>query len=98
MLYDNPRREVPAARDSNRLAALGARPGVNRITATDSVLDSPSWILQSCPQEVKLPVWLLYPPAEELSGLWARTVNGNRRLIFRFHGKDGEFVDYLDYH
>lgn len=30
--------------------------------------------------------------------LWAITVNGNWRLIFRFDGEDAELIDYLDYH
>ncbi|WP_437558134.1 type II toxin-antitoxin system RelE/ParE family toxin [Acidithiobacillus sulfuriphilus] len=34
----------------------------------------------------------------DLEGCWSVSVNGNRRLIFRFDGRDAELVDYLDYH
>jgi proteic killer suppression protein len=34
----------------------------------------------------------------ELRGFHSITVNGNRRVIFRFVGPDVELVDYLDYH
>ncbi|SOE46334.1 hypothetical protein ANDA3_0380 [plant metagenome] len=31
-------------------------------------------------------------------GFASLTVNGNWRLIFRWHGQDVELLDYLDYH
>jgi proteic killer suppression protein len=40
----------------------------------------------------------LHPLKGDLDGFWAITVNGNRRVIFRFAGADVELVDYVNYH
>jgi proteic killer suppression protein len=50
------------------------------------------------PEDLNLPSFRLHPLKGELKGFWSITVNGNRRVIFRFAGADVEMVDYLDYH
>jgi len=45
-----------------------------------------------------VPGWNLHPLCGTLKDYWSVKVNGNWRLIFKFHGKDAEVVDYQDYH
>lgn len=50
------------------------------------------------PSDLVAPGWRLHPLTGEFRGFHSITVNGNRRVIFRFVGQDVELVDYLDYH
>ena len=34
----------------------------------------------------------------DLAGYWAVSVSGNRRIVFRFDGRDIKDVDLVDYH
>ena len=43
------------------------------------------------------PGWRLHRLKGDLSDLWAVTVSGNWRLVFRFEDGDALDVDYLDY-
>lgn len=45
-----------------------------------------------------LPGLRLHPLRGSLRGLWAVTVSGNWRMVFRFEGKDVADVDLIDYH
>lgn len=44
------------------------------------------------------PSWRYHELKGELKDYASLTVNGNWRIIFRWHGHDVELVDYLDYH
>ena len=47
---------------------------------------------------MNLPGLDLHPLKGDQKGRWAVKVSGNWRLTFGFVGKDGEKVDYEDYH
>jgi proteic killer suppression protein len=50
------------------------------------------------PQGMNLPGFRLHPLTGDLKGLWAISVSGNWRLVFRFDGEDATDVDLIDYH
>ena len=50
------------------------------------------------PEDMNAPGWRWHQLKGDLRGHYAVTVNGNWRLIFRFHETDAELADYLDYH
>lgn len=53
----------------------------------------------SNPEDMDLPGLNLHPLKGSLKGLWAVSVNGNWRVIFRFTVQgDAIEVDLLDYH
>lgn len=45
-----------------------------------------------------IPGWQLHELRGELAGYWDVSVDGNRRLTFRFREGDAEMVDLQDYH
>jgi proteic killer suppression protein len=49
-------------------------------------------------QDMDLPGLRLHPLKGNKKGLWAVSVSGNWRLVFRFENGDAYVVDYLDYH
>ncbi|MFQ6023115.1 MAG: type II toxin-antitoxin system RelE/ParE family toxin [Acidiferrobacterales bacterium] len=50
------------------------------------------------PKDMNAPGWRLHRLSGNLAGLYAVSVSGNWRLIFRFEGTDALDVDYVDYH
>jgi toxin HigB-1 len=52
----------------------------------------------TCVSDMNFPGSRLHQLRGEKEGFWAVSVNGNRRLIFRFSGENAYDVDYLDYH
>ena len=50
------------------------------------------------PRDMGLPGLYLHPLKGAYKGLWAVTVSGNWRVIFRFEDDSAVDVDYLDYH
>jgi len=52
----------------------------------------------SCPQDMNLPGLGLHELSGERQGDWALKMSGNWRVTFRFVGKDGDAVNYEDYH
>jgi len=50
------------------------------------------------PRDMDLPGLRLHRLKGRLEGLWAVSVSGNWRVVFRFDGADAVDVDYLDYH
>lgn len=50
------------------------------------------------PRDMDLPGLRLHRLKGRLEGLWAVSVSGNWRVVFRFEGADAVDVDYLDYH
>jgi toxin HigB-1 len=48
--------------------------------------------------EVDAPGFRLHPLKGDLRGLWAVSVSGNWRIIFRFEEPDAFDVDLIDYH
>jgi toxin HigB-1 len=50
------------------------------------------------PNDMALPGLRLHPLKGPLKGLFAVSVSGNWRVIFRFDGADVVDVDYVDYH
>jgi len=50
------------------------------------------------PQDMNLPGLGLHPLKGRYEGLWAVSVSGNWRVVFRFEGNNAIDVDYLDYH
>jgi proteic killer suppression protein len=48
--------------------------------------------------DMALPNWRLHRLRGEYAGLWAVSVSGNWRLIFRFENGDAVLIDYIDYH
>ena len=50
------------------------------------------------PQDMNLPGLGLHELQGDRKGTWAVKVSGNWRVTFSFAGKDGERVDYEDYH
>ena len=50
------------------------------------------------PRDMNPPGWRLHELKGTMAGYWSVTVNGNRRITFRFVDGDAEVVDYLDYH
>lgn len=49
-------------------------------------------------QDMNLPTFRLHPLKGNMKGLWAVTVNGNWRIVFRFQSGDAYVVNYIDYH
>lgn len=49
-------------------------------------------------EETDAPGFGLHPLKGALKGLWAISVTGNWRIIFRFEGRDAEDVELIDYH
>jgi len=49
-------------------------------------------------QDMNLPGFKLHELKGREKGLWAVSVSGNWRVVFRFEGNDAVQVDYLDYH
>ena len=52
----------------------------------------------SQPSEMRLPGYRLHPLRGDLEGLWAVTISGNLRVVFRFVGPHVRDVDLIDYH
>jgi proteic killer suppression protein len=52
----------------------------------------------TAPRDMALPGLDLHPLKGDRKGTWAVSVSGNWRITFRFVGKDGDVVDYEDYH
>ena len=50
------------------------------------------------PKDMNAPGWRFHRLSGDLAGFYSISVSGNRRLIFRFEGKDAIEVNYLDYH
>ncbi|WP_028456546.1 type II toxin-antitoxin system RelE/ParE family toxin [Chitinilyticum litopenaei] len=50
------------------------------------------------PDDLARPSWRYHRLKGELGEYASLTINGNWRLIFRWHGQDVELLDYLDYH
>ena len=50
------------------------------------------------PNDMALPALDLRPLKGNQRGRWAVSVSGNWRITFGFVGKDGDAVDYEDYH
>ncbi len=42
--------------------------------------------------------WRIHPLAGNYEGYWSLTVKENRRIIFKFDGKNAYDIDYPDYH
>ncbi len=59
---------------------------LNRLDAAASVAD------------VDAPGFRLHKLKGDLSGLWAVSVSGNWRIVFRFEGANALEVDLVDYH
>lgn len=49
-------------------------------------------------QNMALPGFELHPLKGKLKGLWAVSVSGNWRIIFRFEKGNAYEVDLIDYH
>ena len=45
-----------------------------------------------------LPGFRLHPLKGDRKGLWAVSVSGNWRIVFRFEGGHADDVDLIDYH
>jgi len=72
----------------------GVRPDhVNRLRLILARLDA-----SQSPADMDLPGLHLHPLKGELQGIWAVSVSGNWRVIFRFEENNAVDVDYLDYH
>jgi proteic killer suppression protein len=52
----------------------------------------------SSPADLARPSWRYHQLRGQERGFASLTVNGNWRLIFRWHGQDVELLNYLDYH
>ena len=52
----------------------------------------------TAPKDMALPGLDLHPLKGNRKGTWAVWVSGNRRVTFKFVGKDAECLDYEDYH
>jgi proteic killer suppression protein len=52
----------------------------------------------SVPQDMNLAGFYLHRLSGQLSGCWSVRVDGNWRVVFRFHERSAELLDYLDYH
>ena len=52
----------------------------------------------TAPGDMKLPGLDLHPLKGDRKGTWAVSVSGNRRITFRFVGKDADAVNYENYH
>ena len=50
------------------------------------------------PGHMALPGFRPHPLKGELAGLWAVSVSGNWRIVWRFEGPDAADVDLVDYH
>ena len=50
------------------------------------------------PADMNLPGLDLHELKGSRKGTWAVKVSGNWRITFQFEGKNGELVDYEDYH
>ncbi len=48
--------------------------------------------------DMDLPGFRLHPLKGDLAGLWAVTVSGNWRIVFRFADGHASDVDLVDYH
>ena len=48
--------------------------------------------------DMDLPGFRLHPLEGDLAGLWAVTVSGNWRIVFRFADGHASDVDLVDYH
>ena len=48
--------------------------------------------------KMDLPGYRLHPLKGDLKGLWAVSVSGNWRIVFRFEGGHACDVDLVDYH
>ena len=49
-------------------------------------------------EDVALPGFKLHPLKGDKKGLWAVSVSGNWRIVFRFEDGNAFAVDYVDYH
>ena len=49
-------------------------------------------------QDMNLPGFKLHKLKGREKGVWAVSVSGNWRVVFKFEGNDAVQVDYLDYH
>lgn len=50
------------------------------------------------PRDMRLPGLNLHPLKGAYEGIWAVSVSGNWRVLFRFEDNCAVDVDYLDYH
>jgi proteic killer suppression protein len=50
------------------------------------------------PRDMNLPGFKLHELKGREKGLWAVSISGNWRVIFKFEDNDAVQVDYLDYH
>jgi proteic killer suppression protein len=50
------------------------------------------------PLNMNIAGYRLHQLTGDLKGLWAVSVSGNWRLVFRFEGDDATDVDLIDYH
>lgn len=50
------------------------------------------------PDHMALPDFRLHPLKGDLAELWAVSVSGNWRIVWRFEGPDAADVDLIDYH
>lgn len=48
--------------------------------------------------DMDLPGYRLHPLKGNLAGLWAVSVSGNWRIVWRFAGSNAVDVDLIDYH
>jgi len=72
----------------------GVRPDhVNRLRLILARLDA-----SQSPADMDLPGLHLHPLKGELQGIWAVSLSGNWRVIFRFEENNAVDDDYLDYH
>ena len=49
-------------------------------------------------EDMNIPGWKLHPLKGNLAGLWAITVSGNWRVVFKFENGHAYVVNYKDYH
>ena len=49
-------------------------------------------------EDMNIPGWKLHPLHGERDGLWAISVNGNWRIVFKFENGHAFIVNYEDYH
>lgn len=49
-------------------------------------------------RNMALPGFGLHPLKGKLKGLWAVSVSGNWRIVFRFENGNAYDVDFIDYH
>jgi proteic killer suppression protein len=54
--------------------------------------------MATSPLNMNIAGYRLHQLTGDLKGLWAVSVSGNWRLVFRFEGEDATDVDLVDYH